>query len=457
MKPFLTILLVAFSLTVRLMALDTTEANTIYDPNPKHLWNRLNETLFDRVAPDGKHFGLDELDILYWANTTNLLSDSSHRQAISVLDEFINTHGEKLIADPVKRALLQRDLWQLFDWTTFHHERPNNFHRNFTQNFPDASRELQFRLALILRRLALTTKEIAALPNNYSATDAGKLPELPHHLFDNNGDWVNLGISTVISDIAPTHTHNFGSRSGFSVLVRVPENRDAALGYLNTLRNFAFENHTWTYRANQNAVGWANGPKEILDLNESIPQFPTNTEWALVRRMCLIDSEGNIRPSPLIESIQVRRYIQIARALGEPQFSKHTNIVQQFLEFQLDRRHPGSLRAVTADETGFPFVTFMSHGIDPFEADSKDPSDTRKPMPSAKLKDPILRNCVSCHSEPGIFSVLSYTGFSPEPGRRYPADLTPLDPEFSGRDARLLKQTQYSWGLLRGFWAAQPN
>ncbi|HEY4951947.1 MAG TPA: hypothetical protein VII71_01005, partial [Verrucomicrobiae bacterium] len=35
--------------------------NTIYDPNPNHLWNRLNTTLFDRSGPDGKHYGLDEL------------------------------------------------------------------------------------------------------------------------------------------------------------------------------------------------------------------------------------------------------------------------------------------------------------------------------------------------------------------------------------------------------------
>ena len=42
------------------------DASIVYDPNPHHLWNRLNETLFDRTAQDGKKYGLDELDILYW-------------------------------------------------------------------------------------------------------------------------------------------------------------------------------------------------------------------------------------------------------------------------------------------------------------------------------------------------------------------------------------------------------
>ena len=31
--------------------------STIYDPDPRHLWNQLNQTLFERTAPDGKQFG----------------------------------------------------------------------------------------------------------------------------------------------------------------------------------------------------------------------------------------------------------------------------------------------------------------------------------------------------------------------------------------------------------------
>src|SRR3954463_9242120 len=62
--------------------------STVYDPNPKHLWNRLNETLFDRIAPDSKQYGLDELDILYWGRTTHLLTEPSHQRTLAVLDEF---------------------------------------------------------------------------------------------------------------------------------------------------------------------------------------------------------------------------------------------------------------------------------------------------------------------------------------------------------------------------------
>jgi len=144
---------------ITLKASDAPEANTIYDSDTNHLWNRLNETLFERTAQDGKKYGLDELDILYWFRTTNLLAGTSHQQAISVLDEFINTHGEKLIRDPLKRALLQRDLWELFDWSALPWP---------SAPYAQERKELQRRLAVIIRRLALTTNEIASLPDNYS-------------------------------------------------------------------------------------------------------------------------------------------------------------------------------------------------------------------------------------------------------------------------------------------------
>ena len=163
MKIFATLIVVVLFCTIDLKAGTPSTENTIYDSDTNHLWNRLNETLFERTAQDGKKFGLDELDILYWARTTNLLAGASHQQALSILDEFINTHGERLIQDPLKRALLQRDLWELFDWAAV----PVPYYR---AQFPKERRELQTRLAVVIRRLALTTNEIASLPDNYKQT-----------------------------------------------------------------------------------------------------------------------------------------------------------------------------------------------------------------------------------------------------------------------------------------------
>jgi hypothetical protein len=88
-----------------------------YDPNPAHIWNRLAETLLVREGPLGTKYGADSLDPLLWRGTKHLLEARSHKRAINVLDEFLQTHAENLIRDLVKRAVLQRDLWAVFDWS----------------------------------------------------------------------------------------------------------------------------------------------------------------------------------------------------------------------------------------------------------------------------------------------------------------------------------------------------
>src|SRR5437762_14328720 len=88
----------------------------IYDNNPAHLWNRLHASLFVRVGPDGREYGADRVDPLLWIESKYLLTGPTHDTVVRLLREFVDTHGEKLIEDPLKRALLQRDLWMVFDW-----------------------------------------------------------------------------------------------------------------------------------------------------------------------------------------------------------------------------------------------------------------------------------------------------------------------------------------------------
>jgi hypothetical protein len=92
-------------------------AAAIYDPNPTHLWNRLHSVLFIREDLPGTALVPDALDPPLWDSTQYLLSKPSHENVLRVLDKFLQTHGERLIRDPVKRAILQRDSWAVFDWT----------------------------------------------------------------------------------------------------------------------------------------------------------------------------------------------------------------------------------------------------------------------------------------------------------------------------------------------------
>lgn len=428
-----------------LKASDMPDGNTIYDSDTSHLWNRLNETLLERTAQDGKKYGLDESDILYWASTTNLLAGISHQQAISVLDEFINSHGEKLIRDPLKRALLQRDLWELFDWSA----------RN-SRNLDEARarRELQSRLAVVIRRLALTTNEIAALPDNYTLTDVKSSPDLPSGLNQTNGDWLSVSDRNDLLT-TPTHVVSFRGHSTFQVLVRFPGGRQATIAYLDQLRRFE---HIWIYVTNDSSFATTNEPRETLTLNPNLPQFPTNTEWALVRRMCLIDINGEIKPTAITESIQMRHYY----GFGEPTVEMMTNMNGSvvpvgippihFYEFQMNRRQNCQLRELGQNEKDFNFVHLMGTGFDQFQYTSRNASNEVEVLDSAKLQSVTLNTCMQCHNGPGIFSVNSYTRslsfFSESPQR--PANLTPLNFNREIENTIFWKQRQFDWGLLQG-------
>ena len=50
-----------------------------------------------------------------WQKTRYYSDPATFERADRLLDEFLETHGERLINDPLKRAFLQRDLWAVFD------------------------------------------------------------------------------------------------------------------------------------------------------------------------------------------------------------------------------------------------------------------------------------------------------------------------------------------------------
>ena len=64
-------------------------------------------------------FDPNDLDPFFWdRHHPYLLSGPGQREALTLLDEFLDKKGEGLVMEPLKRALLQRDLWALFDWAS---------------------------------------------------------------------------------------------------------------------------------------------------------------------------------------------------------------------------------------------------------------------------------------------------------------------------------------------------
>jgi hypothetical protein len=399
---------------------------------PPALVDRLRETLFVRTAPDGEKFGNTELDILVWADSRYLLTSPSREKAIQVLDDFIRSHGERLVHDPVERAMLQRDLWALFDRTA-NYNAPWDPGASQSQ----ALRELQRRLVVVIQRLAMPADVIDRLPDSFANAERRLQPSgFPQRMFASDGPWVLVGRN--YGPTAAKHTQDFGGRSLFLVFVKFPDGRDQALRYLKELHEFepalVYSNETLT-------SGRTFQDRQQLGTNRATPQFPAGTQWALVRRLCLIDDRGLIRATQMIESIQMRTYSSIPQ--GDNDFTAVRN-AQVVAEFQMDRGHEFELRPVEEGEREFQFVHFQSMGVDPFERMSAAEWISRRD----RLRGQTLKTCMTCHLARGILSVNTYSDFG--------AAATKLDSSTLEREVTAAlnwKSRQFDWGLMKGLWA----
>lgn len=376
---------------------------SVYDSDPDHLWNRMFRQFYRRVAKDGTEYGMDELDPLLWYDTTYLLEGDSYQQSIQVLDEFLKSNGENLLHDPIKRAMFQHDMWAVFDWLAFQPEP-----------YPIQRLALKTRLAQVIKRVALTKEQILSLPDNYaqavgSRTFPGEFqaenPEaafLPFDIFQADSAWVPMGRAG--GPIAMSHTSErpFLGRSLVLVFVRSPDGRPSTLAFIQSLNT---------------------KPQSVLTMGLDV---------ALVRRMLLIDDQGNLILSPLIETIQIR----------------HFNPGQIFHEFELSRRNlfAGSASGLHLNEEFF--LIFFGHG-DRFEFDD---------IPNLQVTIPGI--CKACHFEnpplpnPGnTHSIISYSRENfPLPDNERPV----LNSTTWAAEAQVVigwKYNHHTWLTLETFWS----
>lgn len=403
----------------------------LYDANPSHLWNRIHEHFHVRVAPDGTRYGFDTVDPLLWAQTRYLLHGPSHTRAIQLLDEFLTSGGERLVADPLKRAVFQHDLWAVFDWLASNSEGDKT----------PARTALMQRVARVIRRVALTKSQIDALPDTYAAAVASGTfvdrgdrsqqgPLLPRDLFEAAGPWIAVGGT---QPIAPQHAGELG-RSAFIVLWSVPGGSANTAAYLRKLWDFP-----QPYVVDQSFQLPRDGELRVKP-NPALPAVPDGTRIALVRKMMLIDNTGAIVPSAVVQSIQLRAFPG-----------------RQFSEIQMSRAdlfagRAGGLRMIGPDEGGF--LTFSSKGLDTFERNE------RGSAPGPVRTRPVLAGCTNCHQvdfETGIETVRSL--------RQILRPMTLVDSHHD-RWARYFPQTitaaeakrrTYEWGVLVGLSQTQPR
>jgi len=411
-------------------------AAPLYDRDPTHIWNRVHSSLLVRRSSDGVRYGSDTVDPLLWPNTKFLRRGRSQRLALECLDEFLKTHGEKLITEPTKRAVFQHDLWAVFDWAA-------------TEGGESASSQpLLKRIAQVMRRVALTPEQVSALPETYAAAVAShEFPAeydpanpqrafLPPDLLQPDGPWVCL---TAYST-EPTAIVHFSGRSRFLVFLRLPGGRQATLEYLRKL--FTSPEPLFL----QDTV-----PNSKL-LNLRLPQFPPNTEVALLRQMIVVDTDGHLLPTAVTESVQLRVYHSVTPGSAYINYqngpSSHD---QDFFEFRLSRpelfgQSRGGLRAVKGGEKELPVL--FSHGIDPFETSRKNDWWVRRP-------GEILASCRVCHADSGIHSVQSRERWlGPPPRNRELGADTPLSRVINWETEKTIdrKQQQDNFKILVRHW-----
>jgi hypothetical protein len=449
-------ILLCFLLKVMLQETRATPSNleesggapSIYDRDPKHIWNRLYDVFFIRKDQTNITYGMDTLDPLLWLKTEHLLAGPSHKRALSILDEFLLTHAENQIRDPSKRALLQHNLWAVFDWSSV------------LEDHLVERRELQFRLAEVLRRLAVTPEEIKLLPDNYAQAVASRVfageydpanrdrPFLPPDLLQPQGPWVCIRGNA--EPVAEAHVGEFSGRSRFLVFVHLPQGRKATLEYLQTVWNVP--------------EPWVTGELDVGTgtLNPRLPQFPVGTQVALVRQMALFGREGKLVAAPITESVQIRVYRAIPARHDQNNVSidwPAARTEQDFYEIRLSQAklfagQAGGLRAVARGEKEFP--VFRTQGEDIFETAAKENT------PLEKLESPsILDMCAACHSAPGINSLQSRRRLLKPNRPQLALDLgrNPDDAQYGplwweAQSTLGWKANQYNWGLLNGYWQA---
>ena len=429
----------------------------VYDENPSHIWNRLYAALRVREDPQANKDGEDSLDPMLWRETEHLLSQPSAGLALRTMNEFLRIRAETLIQSPLKRAMLQHDLWAVFDWSV------QQYSWTGRPRYGTEKRELQTRLAEVLRRLALTKEQIKSLPDNYAQAVASgafsakydpahpEQPFLPQDLFDPRGPWVCITPSPELmgnGGVAKLHVLNLSGRSVFLVFVRLPRGRQATFDYFQTLWNFP--------------QPWVAGPQPVASdqsqPNPDLPSFPAETQVALVRQMMLFDKQGNLVLSPITESVQIRVYREITTA-GKRDFSAGRdgmarNSGQDFFEIRISRPllfsgKQGGLRATGRDEREFP--TFQTMGNDPIDSVSGR-------VERIDTQVPTMQTCLHCHSGGGISSFNSLDSLlKPTRRQQEPRDVNYGPWYWSESNALWWKKNRYDWGLLNGYWNARPT
>lgn len=421
----------------------------IFDADPQHLWNRIHSTFFVRTGPDDKVYGVDYLEPPLWRDSKHLFQETTANLVDDQLQEIIRSHDDPCFRDPLKRAILQRDLWLVASWRA---------------TFSDAKSSETLRLlAKAIGHLALTADEIAKLPDNYvdaiksrtfpTAIDPERLSAgyLPADLLDPQGAWVCVGRTD--NPTAPGHrTSTPFTNSVFLVFIKHAEGRDAGFAFVKKIME---QEKPLLMEEIDSTRDGLRTPR----LNLDAPQLPVGSQLALVRRMMLIDQRRQIVASPLTESVQIREITTQAKpdSVTEEDLILATKRRADF-KFELSRAalfrgEAGGLQDVSDKldlKTGF-----LGAETDPFQRAAKLDSQQKRLnawQDSLLLFGTNRESCAICHRPATTYGMLSLQRIwsfqeSPEETRA----MAPMFP-ISSMERQEIEQRTIRWKEKQPEW-----
>lgn len=379
-------------------------------------YDALYDVIMVRKDSDGKAYSTNEVGPLIYGRSKFPFDNETFPRLTAAMERF-NALSQVQIGSygTVKRALLQRHLWVVFDATI-----PNDYK---PPTHLERRRATQKMLATLIGRVALTKDDILALPDTRAATlKSGGFPQehdpsdhfkpfLPADLYAKDSSWVCLGKA---GNPDTDHARIDRRRSAFFQFVRLPAGREETLKYI----------------------------KKLNDREA----FPVGTQFALIDQAFLISDQGELVLSPVINSIQLRAYLKVtqthleARPRATVCVSEFVMLPRQLMEGKF------AMRALGPKDFRFHTIAADSGGrVDPLEARS---------VPEAQKLTPSLPSCVFCHerSRAGVRSLGDFMH-----GDRYVDKLT----FEAGSPARIAKAVAASkrkdetWKKLQELWSKE--
>lgn len=317
----------------------------LYDADPQSLVNRLFAAFYIRTSeipanrggtPVRRIEGGDVIDFLAWPGSDYWSSLETCQRLSSVLDECLADPARIRPADPLRRAVLQRDLWAPFDFLV-----SRNIARDGDKETRQRRDAICRKLAAVIRALTLSELEIESLPDTYAlAIKSGNFSSdhrfdstvdyLPPGLFTAPSDWLEMDFyqpSDIHEDIQERfitlHTRNYKGRSYFRLFYRFPGGRPALEEYLKHI--------------DAEAIDWkASAQRGFIRVRDGVRQIPVGTEVALVQFLITLDSQLRPTPTSIVESVRLRVFRNVdGRAEPPTNTAVGMNVSEHTLKRQL--------------------------------------------------------------------------------------------------------------------------